>query len=84
MAIHLRNTKVVLHDLDLHIPDGSCISVIGQNGVAKSTFLRLIFWHAATGHDLMLRTCPTSICIDNGGIRCQGATAEVLDTYRNG
>ncbi|MBT8041132.1 MAG: ABC transporter ATP-binding protein [Xanthomonadales bacterium] len=40
--------------------------------------------HASHDHDLMLRTCPQGICIDDRGIRAQGATSEVLDAYRNG
>ncbi|MEJ8566449.1 ABC transporter ATP-binding protein [Elongatibacter sediminis] len=34
--------KVVLNDLQLEIPDGSRVAVIGRNGAGKSTLLRLI------------------------------------------
>ena len=42
-----------------------------------------IVLHASHDHDLMRRTCPEAICIDERGIRAQGATADVLDTYLN-
>jgi hypothetical protein len=31
----------------------------------------------------MLRTCPSAIFIDDGGIRQFGPTADVLGSYRN-
>ena len=43
-----------------------------------------IVLHASHDHELMLRTCPQAICIDDSGIRAQGETAEVLDVYRRG
>jgi ABC-type polysaccharide/polyol phosphate transport system ATPase subunit len=42
-----------------------------------------IVLHASHDHDLMLRTCPQAICIDEQGIRAQGPTADVLEAYRN-
>lgn len=42
-----------------------------------------IVLHASHDHDLMLRTCPRAICIDERNIRAQGATSEVLETYLN-
>lgn len=42
-----------------------------------------IVLHASHDHKLMLRTCPQAICIDECGIRAQGPTADVLDTYLN-
>ena len=35
-------TSHILHDLSLTIPDGAMISVLGRNGVGKSTLLRSI------------------------------------------
>lgn len=43
-----------------------------------------IVLHASHDHELMLRTCPDGIFIDECGIRAQGTTAEVLGIYRNG
>ena len=43
-----------------------------------------IVLHASHDHELMLRTCPDAILIDDCGIRAQAKTAEILDIYRNG
>lgn len=43
-----------------------------------------IVLHASHDHELMLRTCPQAVCIEEQGIRAQGETAEVLEAYRNG
>ena len=32
----------VLHDLDLHVPAGQFLAVVGRSGCGKSTLLRLI------------------------------------------
>jgi ABC-2 type transport system ATP-binding protein len=45
---------------------------------------RQIVLHASHDHDLMLRTCPSAILVEDGGIRHFGPTAEVLERYRNG
>ena len=42
-----------------------------------------IVLHASHDHELMLRTCPQAVCIEEQGIRAQGETAEVLEAYRN-
>lgn len=41
-----------------------------------------IVLHASHDHELMLRTCPQAILVDEQGIRAQGETAEVLGIYR--
>jgi len=38
--------------------------------------------HASHDHELMRRTCPQAILIEDGTIRQFGATDEVLDLYR--
>jgi len=43
-----------------------------------------IVLHASHDHELMLRTCPTALCIDKKGIRYAGPTAQVLEKYVNG
>jgi len=43
-----------------------------------------IVMHASHDHELMRRTCPTAIWIDEQGIRTQGSTNDVLDEYLNG
>jgi len=40
-----------------------------------------IVLHASHDQQLMLRTCPRAILIDEGSIRHFGATEEVLDIY---
>ena len=39
--------------------------------------------HASHDHELMQRTCPQAVWIDDRGIRARGATADVLENYRN-
>ena len=42
-----------------------------------------IVLHASHDHELMLRTCPSAIFIDDGGVRRFGPTSDVLESYRN-
>jgi lipopolysaccharide transport system ATP-binding protein len=41
-----------------------------------------IVLHASHDHELMLRTCPQAILVDDGQILQFGATDEVLELYR--
>lgn len=43
-----------------------------------------IVLHASHDHDLMIRTCPVALWVDETGIRRFGPTAEIIDEYRNG
>jgi lipopolysaccharide transport system ATP-binding protein len=45
---------------------------------------RQIVLHASHDHELMLRTCPSAVLVEDGGIRHFGPTADVLERYRNG
>ena len=40
---HYGGTQI-LWDLDLEIEEGSCVCVIGRNGVGKTTLLKCLFW----------------------------------------
>ena len=42
MVICDRVNKFVLHDIDLHIPKGITLGIIGASGAGKTTFLKLI------------------------------------------
>jgi ABC-type polysaccharide/polyol phosphate transport system ATPase subunit len=42
-----------------------------------------IVLHASHDHELMLRTCPSAILVDDGGVRRFGPTGDVLESYRN-
>ncbi|HEY3737937.1 MAG TPA: ABC transporter ATP-binding protein [Jatrophihabitans sp.] len=39
MRVSYGRTRVV-HDLDLDVPDGTCVAIIGANGAGKTSFLR--------------------------------------------
>jgi len=43
--------RTVLHDLDLHVPAGQTVAVVGQTGAGKSTIARLVarFWDPTVG-----------------------------------
>ena len=45
----------VLRDIDLHVPPGTALAVVGANGAGKSTLLRLLVGLAAptSGHSLL-------------------------------
>ena len=45
---------------------------------------RQIVLHASHDHELMLRTCPKAIFVDDSGVRRFGPTADVLEVYRSG
>ena len=42
MVICDKVNKFILHDVDLHIPQGTTIGIIGASGAGKTTFLKLI------------------------------------------
>ena len=43
MVIFDKVNKFILHDVDLHIPQGVTLGIIGKSGAGKTTFLKLIF-----------------------------------------
>ena len=40
--------KFVLHDIDIHIPRGVTVGIIGASGAGKTTFLKLVSFKART------------------------------------
>ena len=42
MVIFDKVNKFILHDVDLHIPQGVTLGIIGKSGAGKTTFLKLI------------------------------------------
>ena len=78
-----RRARVFLFDEFLMGVDKAFRSRV-ENALTHLPSPEQIVLHASHDHDLMLRTCPQAICIDEQGIRAQGSTAEVLETYRNG
>ena len=42
MVICDKVNKFILHDVDLHIPQGVTLGIIGKSGAGKTTFLKLI------------------------------------------
>jgi iron complex transport system ATP-binding protein len=40
---------MILHDLSLHVPEGSVTAILGPNGVGKTTLLRLILGYLKPG-----------------------------------
>jgi ATP-binding cassette, subfamily B, multidrug efflux pump len=52
----------VLHDINLHIPAGSSLAIVGPTGSGKSTLVNLI--------PRLLDTAPGTVLIDDQPIRC--------------
>ncbi|MBR6295277.1 MAG: ATP-binding cassette domain-containing protein, partial [Treponema sp.] len=53
-------SKFILHDVDLHIPQGITLGIIGASGSGKTTFLKLIsgLLQPASGTIYTLRKNP--------------------------
>ena len=80
-AMRIKRAEVFLFDEFLMGVDQEFRSKV------ESALIRLpasdqIVLHASHDHELMLRTCPQGILIDNGAIRHFGPTEEVLELHR--
>ena len=82
-VMRLRRARVFLFDEFLMGVDKSFRARV-EDALTHYPSKEQIVLHASHDHELMLRTCPEAICIDDSGISARGATAEVLDVYRNG
>ena len=82
-VMRLRRARVFLFDEFLMGVDKSFRARV-EDALTHYPSEEQIVLHASHDHELMLRTCPEAICIDDSGIRARGTTAEVLDVYRNG
>jgi len=82
-VMRLRRARVFLFDEFLMGVDKTFRTRV-EDALTHLPSTEQIVLHASHDHDLMLRTCPTAICIGNGGIQFQGTTADVLEAYRGG
>jgi sulfonate transport system ATP-binding protein len=59
-------SRQVLRDIDLHIPAGQFVAVVGRSGCGKSTFLRLLAGlDQPTGGELLAGSAPLSQARDD-------------------
>lgn len=82
-VMRLRRARVFLFDEFLMGVDKAFRSRV-EDALTHYPSSEQVVLHASHDHELMLRTCPQAICIDQQGIWAQGTTADVLDDYRNG
>lgn len=67
-------SRQVLRDIDLHIPAGQFVAVVGRSGCGKSTFLRLLAGlDQPTGGDLLAGAAPLSDARDDTRLMFQEA-----------
>ena len=82
-VMRLQRAKVLLFDEFLMGVDKAFRARV-EDALTHYPSPEQIVLHASHDHDLMLRTCPWALCIEDQGIRAQGPTAEVLEVYRRG
>ena len=82
-VMRLRRARVFLFDEFLMGVD-KVFRVRVEDALTRFPSEDQIVLHASHDHDLMIRTCPTALWVDQAGIRRQGPTAEIIDEYRNG
>ncbi len=54
--------RPVLRDVDLDVPAGTLVGVVGENGAGKSTLLRIAVGHLAPDRGTVTRTGPVGYC----------------------
>ncbi|MFJ4206831.1 ATP-binding cassette domain-containing protein, partial [Streptomyces sviceus] len=55
-------SKQVLRDVDLDVPAGTLVGVVGENGAGKSTLLRIAVGHLAPDRGTVTRTGAVGYC----------------------
>jgi len=66
--------REVLRDIDLHIPAGQFVAVVGRSGCGKSTLLRLLAGlDKPTGGDLLAGSAPLSDALEDTRLMFQEA-----------
>ena len=81
-VMRLRRARVFLFDEFLMGVD-KVFRVRVEDALTRFPSEDQIVLHASHDHDLMIRTCPTALWVDQAGIRRQGPTAEIIDEYRS-
>lgn len=79
-AMRIKRAEVFLFDEFLMGVDQSFRGRV-ESALTRFPSDRQIVLHASHDHDLMLRTCPQAIWIDDGRIRHFASTEEVLELY---
>jgi ABC-2 type transport system ATP-binding protein len=79
-TMRIKRAEVFLFDEFLMGVDQSFRSSV-ESALTRFPSSKQIVLHASHDHELMLRTCPRAILIDDGSIRHFGTTEEVLDLY---
>ena len=81
-VMRLRRARVFLFDEFLMGVD-KVFRVRVEDALTRFPSEDQIVLHASHDHDLMIRTCPTALWVDQAGIRRQGPTTEIIDEYRS-
>lgn len=82
-VMRLRRARVFLFDEFLMGVDKAFRARV-EDALTRFPSEEQIVLHASHDHDLMIRTCPTALWVDEAGIRRFGPTAEIIDEYRGG
>src|SRR5579875_283471 len=72
--------REALHDVNLHLPAGEVIAVVGENGAGKSTLIGLLtgMYDVSAGRVLVDSTDLQDLSLDDWRLRCAGAFQDHL------